>query len=143
MKTDTKSKIEYWSKELTSRILDNQFFSSEEIESLLKIYLPIVMKDCLEPHTSSLKKQIEQTKLRLANCGGVNQIEIQKELTILNKKRGEEFNLYNSVKNIVRQDLRYKILHEIVFEKLGKLEMSKIQKEFNKRVSESNVLINK
>lgn len=139
MKTDTKSKIDYWSKELTSRILDNQFFSKDEIEGQLKIYLPIIMKDCLEPHTSSLKHQIEQTKLRLANCGGVNQLQIQKELTILNKKRGEEFNLYNSVKHIVKQDLRYKTLHDICFEKLGKHEMKKIQDEFNKRLSESKI----
>ncbi|MFA7287662.1 MAG: hypothetical protein WC055_02180 [Melioribacteraceae bacterium] len=135
MKTDTKSKIEHWSKTLTERIMDNQFFEKEEIENLLRIYLPMVLKNFLEPHESSLVRQIEQTKLKLANCQGVNQLEIQKELTILNAQRGKEFNLYNSVKKIVSQDLRYKTLHDVVFEKLGKQEMKQIQKEFNKRLN--------
>ena len=134
MKNDVKSKVEYWSNKITERILDNQYFSKQEIHDLLVIHLPMVIKNCLEPHESSLKRQIEQTKLRLANCAGVNQLEIQKELTILNKKRGEEFNLYNSVKKIVAQDLRYKTLHDIVFEKLGAQEMKKIQNEFNERI---------
>ena len=135
MKTDARSKINYWSEELTKRILDNQFFEKEEIENLFKSYLPIIVKNLLEPHESSLKRQIDQTKLKLANCQGVNQLEIQKELTILNKQRGEEFNLYNSVKHMAKHDLRYNTLHDVVFERLGKLEMKQIQKEFNKRLA--------
>lgn len=136
MKTDTKSKIEHWSKVLTDRIMDDGYFSKDEIESTIKIYIPIIIKNCLEPHESSLIKQINDLKEKIAICKDRTLIDkYYSDLKVLNKQRGKEFNLYNSVKRIVAQDLRYKTLHDVVFEKVGKLEMSRINKEFNKRLS--------
>lgn len=138
MKTDSKSKIEYWAKVLTDRIMDEGYFSKQEIEKTLKIYIPIVIKNCLEPHESSLIKQINDLKEKINTCKDKAILDkLYSDLKVLNKERGKEFNLYNSVKKIIVQDLRYKTLHDVVFEKVGKLEMSRINKEFNIRLSAS------
>jgi hypothetical protein len=138
MKTDSKSKIEYWAKILTDRIMDDGYFSKEEIEKTLKIYIPIVIKNCLEPHESSLIKQINDLKEKINICKDKTILDnLYSDLKVLNKQRGKEFNIYNSVKKIIAQDLRYKTLHDVVFEKVGKLEMSKINKEFNLRLNAS------
>ena len=42
--------------------MDDDYFSKEEIEKTLKIYIPIIIKSCLEPHESPLMNQINNLK---------------------------------------------------------------------------------
>jgi len=112
-------KISEWSETLTKRLLEIRFFDAEEIKTILSIHLAMGMKNCLEVQTSETLRKLNQIKIKIQNCGGVNQNKLQAELTILKQKHCEEARALTQVTAIVRKDEKYNIMCMIVANRFG------------------------
>ena len=112
-------KINEWTETLANRLLEIRFWDKEEIKTALSVHLAMAMKECLEIQMDDTRRQINQAKIKIAGCGGVNQQRFQADLVKLKGKMTEEHQLLLETKSIIRKDEKYRVMCLIVAEKYG------------------------